>query len=98
MPSRSLTADVPRPYTYFYRPIRGKGWWVAATRQEWLDAIELGVSRPKPPEWWLQQQEREGRTRTSAAIIWSRNYGAARKIVIWGMAEDEDFRKLEYLT
>lgn len=86
-----------RPFSYFHRPSVGKGWWVAATKEEWLDALLKGESSPKPPPSWIQQQEVEGRSAKQAAIVWGRHYDAGRKYVIWSQASDEDFRAEGYL-
>lgn len=67
-------------------------------RDAWLDDLLAGRHNPKPPEWWLESQEREeGRNRTTASIIWARNYPPARKYLIWSQAPDDDFRRLGYL-
>ena len=88
---------VERPYSYFHRPLDGsKGWWVAATKDEWLTAVLHGFASPKPPPSWIAQQVAEGRSEKSAAIIWNRNYDRERKHLIWSMASDDDFREIGY--
>lgn len=67
-------------------------------RDMWLALVLEGEFKPKPPEWWLRSEEREkARDRTTASIIWSSRYSAARKFVVWSQAPDEDFRFLGYL-
>lgn len=67
-------------------------------RLSWLQALLHGDHSPKPPEWWLNSQEREeGRSRAQASIIWARHYKPARKYLIWSQAGDDDFRRLGYL-
>lgn len=70
----------------------------AFTRDDWLQCVLNDDIRPRPPEWWLRSELKEkNRSRTTASIIWTRNYDAARKFVIWSQAPDEDFRFLGYL-
>lgn len=70
----------------------------AYTRIDWLNAVGRGEIKPKPPEWWLESQEREeSRDRRTASIIWSRHYDPGRKRLLWDLAPDEDFRRLGYL-
>ena len=67
-------------------------------KRGWLQAILDEDHSPKPPDWWLESQQREeGRDRTTASIIWGRNYPPARKYLIWSQAPDDDFRRLGYL-
>jgi hypothetical protein len=88
---------IDRPYQYFHRPEGGKGWWVAATRDEWLQALLNRQSSPKPPNSWIDIQEAEGRTRQQAAIVWGKHYDLPRKYAIWDQATDQDFREAGYL-
>lgn len=82
--------NVERPYVAHVKSPRGD-YDTSCTRDEWLTLIHEGRIRPKPPEYWLEQQEQEGRSRKQASIVWVRHYSAARKYVIWDMAEDRDF-------
>lgn len=67
------------------------------TRQEWLNTVLAGTSKPKPPAWWIRSQEEIGRTGSTAYAIWHRNYKPERKYVIWDQAPEEDWRELGYL-
>lgn len=84
---------------YVYHSVTAGGFGkVRSSRDAWLDAILIGVHKPKPPEWWLDSQEREeGRSRSQASIIWARHYKPGRKYLIWSQAPDDDFRRLGYL-
>lgn len=86
-----------RMYRFYRKTETGVGWWVAATREEWLQAILDGRSSPKPPMSWIDLQRLEGRSEKSAAIIWGRNYDAGRKYAIWSQSTDEDFAAGGYM-
>lgn len=81
---------------YTYRTDTGRR--QAVTRDEWLHALAVGIHRPRPPEWWLRQQEEEGRSRRTASIIWGRHYGPDRRLVIWDQAPDADWISAGHLT
>lgn len=84
-----------------YRSIRRNGVGpceVWCSKQEWLQAVLEGKARPKPPEYWLDEQEDvEHRSRRAASIIWSQHYSASRKYVIWDQAREIDFILAGYM-
>ena len=87
-----------RNYRYYYRSTENsRAWWVAATREEWLNAILLGTCHPKPPASWIALQGLQGRSEKQAAIIWGRHYDVGRKYAIWSQATDEDFAAGGYM-
>lgn len=67
------------------------------TKDAWLEALRLGLQRPKPPEWWLKSQELDGRNRQQASIIWGSRYNHGRRYIIWSQAPMNDFISLGYL-
>ena len=75
------------------------GWWVpCADRDTWLAALMRGLFNPKPPPWWVEEQERENnRSPKSCGVIWNTAYKPERKFLIWSQASDEDFSAMGYL-
>ena len=67
-------------------------------RAQWFANILHAGFNPKPPRWWIEAQEKEGRSPYTSAVIWNRNYKPERKFIIWDQAPDEDFREHGYLV
>lgn len=83
----------------WYRKAHPSGWWVPCTKEEWLESLMKGLFNPKPPPWWVEEQERENdRSAKSCGVIWNTAYKPERKFLIWSQAPDEDFREMGYLV
>jgi hypothetical protein len=81
---------------YIYHSLAGRKVY-SRTREEWMEALRLQLFKPKPPEWWLDSQQREEkRSRQTASIIWGSRYDAGRRYLIWANAPLSDFVRLGY--
>lgn len=77
---------------------RPDGWWVSCAKEEWLARLMKGEFNPKPPPWWVEEQERENqRSPKSCGVIWNTAYKPERKFLIWSQAPDSDFTEMGYL-